>query len=140
MKTFVNKFTRERLPEHGCAHSFNIREKRSTKNGQPHVKTTLEIFEQGLGWRKDKLKNWNQEEIPDFDGPVPNPNSPATDAAPWKEYAARYGITCAREFLGCCDYIKPTWAFQILNPPEAQPTAVARAWFESTFGVDPLAL
>jgi len=140
MKTFINIATGERFPAHGCSHSFNIREKQFMNHGRPVVKTTLEIFERGRGVRKDKLKNWAQEEIPDFIGPFPNPNDAAIDAGPWKEYVAKYGLPCAREFLKCCDYMKPTWAFQIFNPPEDWPTAVARAWFKSIFGVDPLSL
>jgi hypothetical protein len=132
MKTFVNKTTAERFPEHGCAHAFHLRERRSGKNGQPATRTTLEIFERGKGWRQSKLKEWDQENIPDLpDG--------FTDEQ-WRAYTAEYGVLCAREFLPCCDLMKPTWAFQRLNPPEAQPTTVARAWFESLFGLDPLAL
>ena len=104
------------------------------------VKTTLEIFERGQGWRKGKLTDWQAEEIPDLAGPLPNPNDPSIDAADWKAYAAEYGVFCAREFLPCCDLMKPTWAFQILNPPQAQPDPAARAWFQSVFGVDPLTL
>ena len=132
MKTFVNKPTGERFPEHGCAHAFHLRERRSCGNGQPVIRTTLEIFERGKGWRKGKLKEWDQETIPDL--PVG-----FTDEQ-WRAYTAEYGVLCAREFLPCCDLMKPTWAFQRLNPPEAQPTSVARAWFESLFGLDPLAL
>lgn len=58
----------------------------------------------------------------------------------WQAYASQYGVLCAREFLPCCDLMKPTAAFQLLHPPDAQPTRVARAWFESTFGQDPLTL
>lgn len=65
MKTFISKTTRERFPEHGCAHWFRIREKTGYRNGQPAVKTTFEIFERGHGWRNGKLQEWDQEEIPD---------------------------------------------------------------------------
>jgi hypothetical protein len=132
MRTFVNKATAERLPEHGCAHAFHIRERRSYRNGHPVIKTTLDIFECGKGWSKGKLKEWDQEDVPDL------PEGFTDDQ--WKAYAAKYGVLCAREFLPCCDLMKPTWAFQRLHPPEAQPTTVARAWFESIFGLDPLAL
>jgi len=130
MRTFVNKATGNRFPEHGCAHSFHVREKRSWKNGQAAVKTTLAIFERGTGWRNGKLKDWQQEEIADL--------AQGFTQAQWKEYAAMYGVLCAREFLPCCDLMKPTCAWQILHPP--QPTPVARAWFESVFGQDPLTL
>ena len=126
MKTFVNKATGNRFPEHGCAHWFQVREKRCWKNGQAAVKTTLEIFERGTGWRKGKLKDWQQEEVADL--------AQGFTQAQWREYAATYGVLCAREFLPCCDLMKPTCAWQILHPPQAQPTPVARAWFESVFG------
>jgi len=140
MKTFVSKATGERFPEHGCDNSFWAREKHCIKNGQSVRKTILEVFLRGRGTRKDKLENWLQEEIPDFTGPVPNPNAAETDAAAWKEYAGKYGVACAQEFLECCDYMKPTWALQILNPPGTQITPAARAWFKSLFGADPLSL
>ncbi len=36
--------------------------------------------------------------------------------------------------------MKPTWAWQMLHPPQAQPTESSRVLFKSVFGQDPLTL
>lgn len=140
MNTFVNIKTGERFPEHGCGHWFWIKEKTKWKDGAQIVTKKFTIFEQGKGWRNGKLSEWRQETIPDFAGAEPNPNDPIPNDTEWKAYAEKYGIVCAREFLSCCDMMKPTWAFQIVNPPTGKPSATAQAWFENLFGINPLCM
>lgn len=125
MKTYVSKATGERYPEHGCASWFTSF---STHKGRMQVHIKPGYKDCTNGWKMFKPKQWTEEIIPDLPKPY-------TDAE-WKEYALKYGKTCAQEFLECCDYSKPSVAHRMLNPPKGHETwddPANNLWFESVF-------
>jgi hypothetical protein len=74
------------------------------------------------------LKNWEKQEIPDLIKPFTKEQ--------FKEYATKYGLACAQEFLECCDYIKPQEAWRMFNPTknaEIWESNEIQQWFEKTF-------
>lgn len=144
MKTFVNLKTGNRYPEHGINSWFWERETSGWKKGewvksvkfQYHIKPgTPECTN---GWKKFNPKQWRIEEIPDFMGYHPSPFDPDEKSKEWKEYAEKYGVICAQQFLDCCDMVKPDWASEILTPIVNRPSWEDREWFKSLFGEDPM--
>lgn len=122
MKTYLHK-SGARFPEWGCASWFTTSSKGKL---QHHIKPGNKLCTNG--WKVVKLKDWKEEEIPDL-------SKPFTDKQ-FQEYAAKYGVACAQEFLDCCDYSKPRKAMWILNPPKNPWSNEARTWFKKTFGAD----
>lgn len=120
MKTYLNTKTGGRFPEHGSQSSFatwsNGRFEHHIKPGTPECTK---------GWKKVG-KEWNAETIPDLEKPFTREQ--------WIAYADQYGDACAMEFLDCCDYSKPLFAYQLRNPPKGEKEwNEARAWFQSVF-------
>ena len=141
LKTWVNIASGKRYPEFGCENWFRLDTKETWKNGEKKVKQKFEIFMRGQGWlKKCKLKEWRQEEIPDYAGPQPNPNEPIPNDKEWKAYVEKYGVTCAQEFLHCCDMMKPSWASELLTPQKNRPSPEALLWFETTFECNAMCL
>lgn len=127
MNTFVNLKTGRRLPQHGCWNWFTPawnKKARAAGKWDYHIKPGPDCTN---GWKSCNLKIWRQEEIPDLQKPFTNEQ--------FKEYAGKYGLECAQEFLECCDYMKPHFARRILTPMKNVPGPEAQAFFEDTFGV-----
>ena len=122
MKTYLHLKSGNRYPEHGCGCWFA---KSSYNKGklQHHIKPGYPQCTNG--WKTVKLKEWQIEEIPDLAKPFTHDQ--------FKDYVRQYGVICAQEFLECCDYSKPTFAQQILNPPTGNWSLETREWFESIF-------
>ena len=119
MKTYVHLPTGERYPEHGCQNTFQW-------EGWSGSRGKAEMFKRGKGWFRIKPKEWVGEVIPDL------PEGYTREQ--WLEYAKTYGVLCAQEQLDCCDYMKPTKAFQMFNPPANEEKWKAAAdWFKSVF-------
>ncbi len=119
MITYFSPKTNKRYPEHDCQSSFSV------KMGK------LRFFIRGHGWRNAKKNEWNKEEIPDL-------KKDYTDDE-WREYALKYGSECAQEFLDTCDYMKPTEAFRMFNPPKNKDiweNADNLIWFKDRFRRD----
>ena len=123
MNTFVNKKTGERLPEY--SHDWWFRIDQATA----YRKSKFEIFERGKGWRKGKLADWSQEEIPDLC--VDTEKEGWKDE--WKTYMDKYGLSCATHVLPTCEVMKGQMAYQIINPPKNMPTKEDETWFSETF-------
>ena len=126
MKTFINTKTGRRLPQHGCWNWFNPAwndKARAAGKWDYHIKPGPDCTK---GWKPCNLKIWKQEEIPDL-------KEPFTDDQ-FKEYAGKYGLDCAQEFLGCCDLMKPHFARRILTPLKNIPSPEAKAFFQEAFG------
>ena len=90
---------------------------------------SFELFIRGIGPGKINSKLVTFEEIPNLNKPFTNEQ--------FKEYASKYGVDCAQEFLDCCDYGKPIAAYQIINPPkfsEIWDNPKINLWFKSVFG------
>ncbi len=114
MKTFLNIKTNQRLPEHGCNNVFDFEKNK--------------YFIRGKGWLKLKKKEWQEEEIPDLNKNYTNQE--------WRDYAIKYGTDCAQEFLETCDYMKPSMAYRMFNPPKNQETWEndgVNQWFKTVF-------
>lgn len=98
VNTYVNVKTNQRFPaDHGCETSFSWNDRKA------------EMFLRGKGWLNIKPKEWVGETIPDL------PKDFTREQ--WVEYHNKYGVFCAQELLSCCDYMKPTEAYRMLNPP-----------------------
>ncbi|MEK6878736.1 MAG: hypothetical protein AABY22_03965 [Nanoarchaeota archaeon] len=119
MITYLELKTNKRYPSHGCECGFD------EKNGK------LKYFIRGFGWRTAKKNQFEKQEIPDLIKHFTENE--------WKEYALQYGIPCAQEFLDSCDYMKPSVAYQIFNPPknkEVWNNLENQLWFKSIFKSD----
>ena len=144
MKTYVNIKTGNRYPEYGCDSWFMDDTKTKWDDGEQIITHNLKYHiksghdESTDGWKKFNPKQWKEETIPDFTGYAPTPFDHPDKAKEWKEYAAKWGVMVAMEFLSCCDMTKPDWASDIINPIENIPSWEDREWFKSIFGEDPL--
>lgn len=119
MITFINLKTNKRYPIYGCESSFSEK-----IWGDPSE--IEKVFIKGIGWEKFKPKDWRREEIPDLIKPHTREQ--------WVEYANKYGTICAQEFLETCDYMKPSEAYRIFNPPKNSKLFVeSEVWFKSVF-------
>lgn len=123
MKTFYHIPTSTYYPEHGCVCGFDVK---TLKNGKIKGKWFLK----GKGWMPMKMKDWRQEEIEDLIKPC--------SIDDWREYAKKYGVYVAQEFLDTCDYMKPWQAYDYLNPDPNEPNTECRDWFISIFECDPM--
>jgi len=120
MKTYVNIKTGNRFPEHGCAFTIDDTIKVKWVNGERiethivkhHIKPPYPECTQG--WKKFNPKQWKIEEIPDFTGHKPIMLEDPSLAKEWIEYAKKWGVIVAQEFLECCDMAKPDWANSLL--------------------------
>jgi len=121
MNTFVHTKSGNRYPQSGCACWFR------TDSPKPEVFIKPGYAECTKGWKRMKLKEWREETIPDLAKPFTRQQ--------FIDYAKQYGVTCAQEFLDCCDYSKPSSAYQLINPPNNEPEwTAAAAWFQGMFG------
>lgn len=130
MITYISKKTGERYPEHGAACWFVPRGWSNSKGkGEHHIKPGYKDCTKG--WKKINPKNWTTEEIPDLAKPFTKEQ--------FKEYANKYGLTCAQEFLDTCDYMKEREAFRMFNPSknfEIWENPENQLWFKSIFKAD----
>ena len=83
------------------------------------------FFAWGEGWKRAKKNEFHEEEIPDLQKPFTEDQ--------FRAYAKQYGIQCAREFLNCCDYMKPRYAWNIMHPDPHAPTPEEIAEFNRIF-------
>lgn len=120
MKTYVAKKTGTRFPANGCMSHFTI------KGDKMEYFIRLGHPECSKGWKKARKKQFVLEEIPDL------PKGFTVEQ--FKEYAGKYGVDCAQEFLTCCDYSKPFAAWEILNPPVCKWNGADEEWFQQVFG------
>ncbi|MDO8611098.1 MAG: hypothetical protein Q7R95_11285 [bacterium] len=126
MITYINKKSLNRYPEHGVDSSFT-----TWSNGKHEYFIKLGAPDCSKGWKKFKEKDWIKEEIP-------NLVKPFTDEQ-FKEYANKYGLFCAQEFLDTCNYMKARVAYQIFNPPKNKDiwdNPENQLWFQTTFKAD----
>jgi hypothetical protein len=128
MITYLSKKTGERYPQCGVASWFKEGGWSDSKNKatEHHIKPGYKDCTNG--WKKIKVKNWTQEEIPDLEKGFTKER--------FKEYATKYGLACAQEFLDTCDYMKPMEAFRMFNPTknaEIWENEENQAWFIAHF-------
>jgi hypothetical protein len=117
MKTWIHLPTGKRYPEWGYGNYLEIRDGQVLR----------------LNRKKQKAKDWQFEEIPDLRDKTKRQyieRHNRQDCKDFREYAAKYGVEVAQEFLSCADICKYTFSHHIMNP---RFTDEQEDWFEKTF-------